>query len=108
MRDWLHALEARLGERVGGRALWVSLACALVAIATPTYAIVLSMLGGHPNHLGWIALTPVFAVLAKLFAAVDWLVVHRFRRVLLTIALLSAGALEIVYLSHLIGIHARL
>lgn len=108
MRDWVHALEARLGKRVGGHAIWVSLTCALVAIATPTYAVTLTMLGGHPNHLGWVALTPVFAVLAKLFAAVDWLVVHRFRRVLLTIALLSAGALEIVYLGHLIGVHLAL
>ncbi|RYG46320.1 hypothetical protein EON79_10450 [bacterium] len=78
--------------------------CALVAILTPTLSLIKVAFGGQVHHLGWLILTPIFAVLAKLFASVDWIVTHRARRTVLVAVLLLAASGEVLYLGHLLGV----
>ncbi|RYG39444.1 hypothetical protein EON81_00985 [bacterium] len=105
MRKLFSRLEEVLGRRVGDRGFPIALTCALVAILTPTLALIKTGLGGHVQHLGWLVLTPIFALLAKLFAGIDWIVTHQARRVLLIGVLVIAASAEILYLGHLLGVH---
>jgi len=100
--------EKILGAKVGDRGFPIALACALVAILTPTLSLAKTLLGGHVQHLGWLVLTPIFALLAKLFAGIDWIVVHRFTHILLVSALLVAATLEVLFLGHLLGVKLAL
>src|SRR4051812_33552794 len=96
--------ERTLGARLGDRGFPLAVACAVVAILTPTFALIKTLLGGHVQHLGWLILTPVFAMLAKLLAGIDWLHSRKPMRALLVGAILVAATLETIYLGHLLGV----
>ena len=91
--------------RVGRRGFPTALACALAAILPPTLTLMkVTFFHGRLHHPAWLLLTPAFALLAKLFIGVDWIVAKRLPRVLLVAALLVCASLEILWLGRLLGI----
>lgn len=105
MKPAYHRLKEGLRERVGTRGFPTALACAAAAVLSPTLTLIkVTLFHGTLRHPAWLLLTPAFALLAKLFIGVDWLVAKQWTRVLLVSALLVAASLELVYLGHLLGI----
>ncbi len=108
IKERFHRFEKKLAARFGEKGFGLALACALFALVTPTYALTLALLGRPVQHLGWIILTPIFALLAKVFATIDWVSVRHFGRVSLIGLFILGSTLEVTYLGHLLHVHFAL